>query len=1238
MESPASASKIPNIKGSITGSFALPTMVKNTTPLNLTATLPAGSITESGVAYAYQWIRVNRQTLAETAIVGATGAVYTPVAADYPYRLKVRVTITKLNYNSEVLFADARDYSLRLNPGYAPPAYSSSVIVEVDQVLSAAALSYDYQLDNGTFATVASGGGGGLSETRTWLRSGLATGVFGGSYLLNPVDVGKTITYKLDASIPGYLPVVQTASTAKGPVALAVLDMVGSPGITGPVGLQLTATFSAADVMPAADVAPTIQWTRNGVAIPGATATTYTLVTADFGKEIAANVTYKRAGYQNRVQFVGSSGSDIYSVLNGSPPFIQGNLYAGQTIQASYGYYINGIDGTTIPGPDVEAGVTYQWLRNGVVIPGQTSYTYLTDPVADKGKAISARVTVTIPGLLPNVQTTPATQLLGSAPLDGAFPPVQPSLILDGASTTWTQILGVGNTITGPVPIVVTYQWLRNGVAIVGATKAKYTLTAADRGKQISVRITSSKAAVGTTTYTKVVHDSTAADLTLNASAGPDVHIYTTFAVGSELAPTVPAFTDSMGATVNGWSQQFQWYRDGIAIAGAIAPNYFLKAADLGKKITVRVTTGKVGYISHVATYTTSPATLKVLGGTLLGTGMQPTVSVSVPATNTLLATPPAVTGSTETGSPTAAFTYKWLRNGVAITGATASTYKLVAADTGKNISVRVTASLAGYTTAVLPDSTPLNYDIKVIVGSEPYASIGTWETGAVPSVYGENFVTKDGALASPTIKYQWLRGGVAIAGAINHNYMLQPADVGKLISVRLTVSAPGYLPLVYTTANPQIGVLATTTDFGAVQVDVTNPGTNTLTASIVAGSLLPQNPAPAIAYQWLRDSAPITGATAASYKLTALDFGKLISARLTLTRAGFTQVVLPAIYSPQVNYSILSLAAPTLDNMTPKAGDILGVSPMDYTDWNGFTITTTPTYQWLRNNVVIPGATGDTYQLQSADYNTKVSVRVTATYPGYVANIQTTPQTPLVLKGLLADAGQPLVTAGPTGILSVSYPMGVITTPSPTFTYQWYRDDATTPAVPGVLVGTGATYQLTSADRDRNITVKVTLSKLNFVTAGNATTLQLTETVPINYSIENGGTIDISPNYVEVGYTLFPDIEPYYTYDNGDVPVTRTYQWLRNGVVIAGATLDSYTAVAADVGTKITVRVTAASPGYIANVFTTAPTQTVVKGNFSGTGAAPLVNASPAGVQRHPLRRFDHGSVGADAQLHLVA
>jgi hypothetical protein len=58
-----------------------------------------------------------------------------------------------------------------------------------------------------------------------------------------------------------------------------------------------------------------------------------------------------------------------------------------------------------------------------------------------------------------------------------------------------------------------------------------------------------------------------------------------------------------------------------------------------------------------------------------------------------------AVTVGTWIQSPTYAF--QWLRNGVAIGGATAQTYLLVAADSGKTVSCAVTATVAGKSTTV---------------------------------------------------------------------------------------------------------------------------------------------------------------------------------------------------------------------------------------------------------------------------------------------------------------------------------------------------------------------------------------------------------------------------------------------------------------------------------------------------------------------------------------------------------
>ena len=71
--------------------------------------------------------------------------------------------------------------------------------------------------------------------------------------------------------------------------------------------------------------------------------------------------------------------------------------------------------------------------------------------------------------------------------------------------------------------------------------------------------------------------------------------------------------------------------------------------------------------------------------------------------------TPPVASGTATVGSTLAVtvgtwivagtYTFQWLRNGVAIGGATSQTYLLVAGDSGKTVSCAVTATLAGKTT-----------------------------------------------------------------------------------------------------------------------------------------------------------------------------------------------------------------------------------------------------------------------------------------------------------------------------------------------------------------------------------------------------------------------------------------------------------------------------------------------------------------------------------------------------------
>lgn len=132
-----------------------------------------------------------------------------------------------------------------------------------------------------------------------------------------------------------------------------------------------------------------------------------------------------------------------------------------------------------------------------------------------------------------------------------------------------------------------------------------------------------------------------------------------------------------------------QWFRNGVKITGATASTYTPVAADLGRTLSVQVG-GRLG------TQVVDPATATAAGTVAKGVIAAPsTVKVSgTPYVGRRLS---AVRG---TWSPSGiAFTYRWLRDGKTISGATASSYVLRKADKGHRVTVRITGAKAGYTT-----------------------------------------------------------------------------------------------------------------------------------------------------------------------------------------------------------------------------------------------------------------------------------------------------------------------------------------------------------------------------------------------------------------------------------------------------------------------------------------------------------------------------------------------------------
>jgi len=116
-----------------------------------------------------------------------------------------------------------------------------------------------------------------------------------------------------------------------------------------------------------------------------------------------------------------------------------------------------------------------------------------------------------------------------------------------------------------------------------------------------------------------------------------------------------------------------------------VRPGASLPAGNYDRTITISGTGASSGATATVnTTFTVTPAT-PALSGTVTINGTA-TFDQTLTAVTTALTSNPA--GTTPTG-----LTYQWRRGNTDIGGATAATYRLVAADVGATISVRVSAS-----------------------------------------------------------------------------------------------------------------------------------------------------------------------------------------------------------------------------------------------------------------------------------------------------------------------------------------------------------------------------------------------------------------------------------------------------------------------------------------------------------------------------------------------------------------
>lgn len=247
--------------------------------------------------------------------------------------------------------------------------------------------------------------------------------------------------------------------------------------------------------------------------------------------------------------------------------------------QATVGSILTATPGTWSPTPDT---ISYQWLRNGAKIANATAATY-TVTTADVGAQLAVTTTATKADYLPAEQRSAAT---------ATVPAATPQTFTRGTPTISGTVL-VGKTLmakTGawtPTPTTFTYQWLRNNVAIRGATAATYVVAAADASAKLKVTVTGKKTGFTTASATSA---STVTVPALKTIHGTTPKIVGTTKVGKKL--TIRRGTWSP----TGLTFHYQWYRNGKAIKGATTSSYKATKSDKGKHLSVTVRAKRTAY------------------------------------------------------------------------------------------------------------------------------------------------------------------------------------------------------------------------------------------------------------------------------------------------------------------------------------------------------------------------------------------------------------------------------------------------------------------------------------------------------------------------------------------------------------------------------------------------------------------------------------------------------------------
>lgn len=497
----------------------------------------------------------------------------------------------------------------------------------------------------------------------------------------------------------------------------------------------------------------------------------------------------------------------------------------------------------------------------------------------------------------------------------------------------------VASADADPAP---TFQWRKNGNAIPGATDSVLTLagvTMEDAGTYQVVATNPAGSSVSPDTVLTVVTTEGAPVIVTHPTSQSAIEGDTITLTASASGSPAPAY---------------QWQKNGVPLAGATNATLTLASLTLSDSAAyVLVATNDAG------TASSNPAILTVTDSDIAPTFTTHPVSQSVAAGNSVTFTAAA------TGTPTP--TLQWLKNNVAIPGATGSTltlssltssdggtYAAMATNAAGSISSNGALLTVTEPTVVPPPPPPTPGPTAApVITTQPVASQTiTAGTSATITV---------AASGNPAPTYQWRKNGSNIAGATNATLTLKTVTSADAANYSVVVSN-------------SLGTVVSDNSLLVVQmapVISTQPVAQAVAAGATARFSVVVAAIPGATLQWYKDGVAIPGATSAVLTLTAVAYKDVGNYSVVASN------LLGSVTSKTVS---LIIAAPPVITSQPQSQIVSTKTSVTFAV--GATGSPAPTYQWKKNGASIPGATKPTFTLKS------VNKYDSATYSVDISNV----------------------------------------------------------------------------------------------------------------------------------------------------------------------------------------------------------------------------------------------------------